>query len=402
MKITGIITEYNPMHNGHIYHLEQTKKICKSDAIVCVMSGNFVQRGEPALIDKWSRAKAALYSGIDLVIELPCIYALSSAEFFAYGAISLLNSIGIIDNVCFGSEIGDTKIINSIADILSKEPIEYKTLLKYYLDKGFSFPAARMNSIAEFTKGFENSISHDLINSLMTSPNNVLGIEYCKSLKKLNSKIEPYTIKRLGSSYNDSNITNLPSATSIRNHLKDSGDIKNLENIMPEPSLQALKANIKSLTFLDEIFNFVKYKIITDKNSLKNIPDISEGLHNKIFDSFSKNSDMSSAVNFIKTKRYTYTRITRILNQLYIGFDCYNTEILRKLPCPYARVLGFNSTGQKLLKEMKTKSSIPTIVKVPKNLNETLDLDIKATMAYSLINSSVDIFEDYLKKPVII
>jgi len=398
LNITGIIAEYNPLHNGHIYHLLEAKKICNSDALVCVMSGNFVQRGEPALIDKWSRAKSAILSGIDLVIELPCIYSLSSAEFFAFGAVSLLNSLGVITSLCFGSESGSIENLEYIASLLNLEPEEYKNYLKYNLDEGLSFPKARMEAI----KKFMSKNSHLLLSENdMKSSNNVLGIEYCKSLKKLNSIIKPYTVKRKGSLYADTKLSDYPSATSIRNSLKEFKNADLLKNSIPENSLEIIKNNINNITFKDSIFNFLKYKAYTNKNSLKSLPDISEGLENKVYEALKKYNSIDEALTFIKSKRYTYTRLSRILTQYYIGFDCYNTDYLRKLPCPYARILGFNDRGKKILRLMKSTSKIPLISKVNKLNNETLNLDIQATKAYSLINSSVNYLDDYLKKPVI-
>ncbi|MFL0249892.1 nucleotidyltransferase [Clostridium neuense] len=398
MNITGIVAEYNPLHKGHIYHLLETKKICSSDGIVCVMSGNFVQRGEPALIDKWSRAKSAILSGIDLVIELPCIYSLSSAEFFAYGAVSLLNSIGIVNSICFGSESGNIESIQLIADILNNEPEEYKDYLKQSLSKGLSFPKARMEAIKEFISKNSNFFLEE---SDIKYSNNILGIEYCKSLKKLNSKIKPYTVKRRGSLYTDAKLSEYPSATSIRNSLKESKNAYLLKDLLPEPSLNLIKSNINNITFKDAMFNFLKYKIFTNKNTLKNLPDVSEGLENKIYDALANCSTLDEALVYMKSKRYAYTRLTRILTQYYIGFDCYNTDYLRKLPCPYARILGFNERGKEMLRLMKSNSKIPMVSKINKIENEILKLDIQSTKAYSLINTSVNYLDDYRKKPVI-
>lgn len=398
MNITGIIAEYNPLHNGHIYHLVETKKICSSDGIVCIMSGNFVQRGEPALIDKWNRAKSAILSGIDLVIELPCIYSLSSAEFFAFGAVSLLNSLGIVNSLCFGSESGNIENIECIANILNREPEEYKNYLKYNLSRGLSFPKSRMEAVKKFM--IKNSHSF-LDESEMKYSNNVLGIEYCKSLKKLNSAIKPYTVKRKGNLYTDTNLSYYPSATSIRNSLKESQNADLLKGLIPESSFNIIKSNIGSIAFKDSMFSFLKYKAYTSKNSLKNLPDVSEGLENKIYDALVNSNSIDEALLSIKSKRYAYTRITRILTQYFIGFDCYNTAYLRSLPCPYARILGFNERGKEILRLMKSKSNIPLVSKVNKIENETLNLDIQATKAYSLINNSVNYLDDYLKKPII-
>ncbi|MCD2346008.1 nucleotidyltransferase [Clostridium guangxiense] len=398
MNITGIVAEYNPLHNGHIYHLLQTKKICSSDGIVCVMSGNFVQRGEPALIDKWNRTKAAILSGVDLVVELPCIYSLSSAEFFAFGAVSLLNSLEVVNSLCFGSESGNIKNIELIAAILNKEPEEYKNFLKDNLKQGLSFPKARMKAIKEF---FLKNLDFSLDENDMTYSNNVLGIEYCKSLKKLNSTIKPYTVKRKGNLYTDTKLSDYPSATAIRNHLKKSNNIDLLKDLVPKSSFSIIKSNVDNITFKDSMFNFLKYKTYINKDSLKNLPDVSEGLENKIYNALVNSNSIDEALTLMKSKRYAYTRLTRILSQYYIGFDCYNTEHLRKLPCPYARILGFNKRGKEILRLMKSKSKIPLISKVNRIEDEILNLDMQATRAYSLINNSINPLDDYLKKPII-
>ncbi|PJI06626.1 MULTISPECIES: nucleotidyltransferase [Clostridium] len=401
MNISGIITEYNPMHMGHIYHLAETKKICKSDAVICVMSGNFVQRGEPALIDKWSRASAALSSGVDIVIELPVVYSLSSAEFFAYGAVSLLNSIGNVSSLCFGSETGDIKDIYSIAKILTYEPDEYKTLLKSNLKSGLSFPSSRTRALNSYLQNSNTNLKSKLCSDIISSPNNILAVEYCKSLIKLNSSIAPQTIKRQGNDYNDLRLKGTLSASAIRKALKSKNNISMFETNVPRAIFKILNENIDNLTYMDSIFNFIKYKILLDKNSLKKLPDVSEGIENKIYNSIIESYDMDSLINSIKNKRYTYSRISRILTQYFIGFDCYNTAELRKLPCPYARILGFTENGKKVLKLLKASSSIPLITKVKNYDFDALSLDLKATKAYSLINKKVHPLDDYYKKIII-
>lgn len=398
MNVTGIITEYNPLHNGHLYHIKESKKLTNCDGLICVMSGNFVQRGTPALIDKWSRAQTALKNGIDLVIELPTIYSLSSAEFFAFGAVSLLNNLGIVNNLCFGSESGDIAIIKQISDILIKEPENFKLQLKSYLDKGTSYPIARSKALSSL---FENDSS---ITDVLSSSNNILGIEYCKSLIKLNSNIRPYTIQRKGSAYNSINIENkFCSATSIRKHLKEKDNsIDLLVEKVPLNSFNIIKNmySKNSLTFEDSLLSFLKFKIFTCENKLENLPDVSEGLHNKIYKSLHESNTYKELISRIKSKRYTQTRINRILCQYFVGFDNYNTKILRTLSCPYARVLGFNKRGREILRELKNTSLIPIYIKLPKDLSDTLELDIQATKAYSLINKSVSPNSDYLISPI--
>ena len=406
MNISGIIVEYNPLHNGHVYHINKTKELTNCDALICVMSGNFTQRGIPSSIDKWTKTKMALNNGVDLVIELPAIYSVSSADFFSFGAVSLLNSLGIVDNICFGSEHGNINDIYNISNILLQEPIEFKLLLKTYLSKGISYPLARSNALYDYLMNSKLDISNLLLDNFLNSPNNILGIEYCKSLIKLKSSIRPYSLKREGASYNSDLLHNeFSSATAIRKFLKENGSLSKLAGHIPSSvltELQNLYSKNYEFTFEDSMFPYIKHKSATSKNSLVNLPDVSEGLDNRIIKSLQNSLSYSSALADIKSKRYTYTRISRILCQYFIGFDSFDTKNLRSMPCPYARVLGFNSNGKSILKSIKSNSSIPLYTKLPKKCNETMQLDIQSTRAYSVINSSIGHNSDYLISPIII
>lgn len=406
MNISGIIVEYNPLHNGHLYHINKTKELTNCDGLICVMSGNFAQRGIPSSIDKWTKTKMALDNGVDLVIELPTIYSVSSAEFFSYGSVSLLNSLGIVNNICFGSEHGDINDIYNIANILLQEPIEFKSLLKTYLSKGIVYPQARANALYDYLIYSNMDISNLLLDKFLNSSNNILGIEYCKSLIKLNSSIKPFTLKREGASYNSNLLHNeYSSATAIRKYVKENGSLSKLKGHVPNSVLTEL-INLYSknyeFTFEDSMFPYIKYKSLTSKNSLTNLPDVSEGLDNKIIKSLQNNSSYSSAIEAMKSKRYTYTRLSRILCQYFIGFDNFESGQLRSMSCPYAKILGFNSTGKSILKSMKSNSSIPLYTKTPKECTDTLKLDIQATRAYSIINHSISHNSDYLISPIII
>ncbi|MBE6044125.1 MAG: nucleotidyltransferase [Clostridium thermopalmarium] len=397
MNLTAIIAEYNPLHMGHLYHIESAKNLTNCDGIICVMSGNFTQRGIPSIISKWDRAKTALNCGVDLVIELPLIYSLSSAEFFAFGAVSLLNNLGIVNNLCFGSESGNIKSIYKIASVLYEEPEIFKDYLKSYLNKGLSYPAARSKALSHI---FKKDL--DIIETLK-HPNNILAIEYCKSLIKLDSAIVPYTIKRIGSSYNNINLEKqFSSATSIRNHLKNKGNIELLMNTLPSSSYNILYTNYnnKNLAFEESIFNYIKYKALTSKNNLENLPDVSEGIHNKLYSALSSSSSYEELINTVKSKRYTYSRISRILCQYFIGLEEYNTAELRKLPAQYARILGFNNRGREILREIKRTASIPIYTKLPKNLNTMLQIDVQGTKSYSIINKSISFNSDFTISPI--
>lgn len=397
--ITGIITEYNPFHKGHEYHLKNAKFDTSADGIICVMSGNFMQRGIPGIIDKWKRAEMAIQNGVDLVLELPVVYALSSAEHFAFGSVSLLNSLGIVDNLYFGSEEGRIDILQNIANTLVSEPLEYKNLLKNLLDLGLPFHLSRANALNEYLN------SSDILNVLANS-NNILGIEYIKSLIKLQSKIVPKTLKREGSSYNDIDLGSAySSATSIRNHLKENSLTK-LIDVLPKASYDILCELSNSnypFIFEEDMFKYIKYKLLTNESSLLKLPDISEGLDNKIFNEILHANSLNELILNSKSKRYTYTRISRILAQSFLNLEAFDLLNLCKMPTPYARVLGFNSNGRAMLKNIKSKGDINLITKVPRNnLCDHMKIDILGTKAYSLLNQKINPMDDYLKGPVII
>ena len=402
MNLTGIITEYNPFHKGHMLHLQSAKKICNSDGVICIMSGNFVQRGEASILDKWSRAEIAIQNGVDLIIELPTYYALSSAENFAFGAVSILNSLNCVDNIFFGSECGEIEKLKNIANILTYETNEYKEYLKYFLNSGLSFAKARENSLVKIIN--DSTLN---INDVISSSNNILGIEYIKSLLTLNSKIIPKTFKRQGSNYNDKNMSSIfSSATSIRESLKNDKDINLVKNFIPEITYESLKnklSNIDNVDFNNLMFNFIKYKLITNCVNFNNLKDINEGLDNKLLKEIYNSNSYDELILNCKSKRYTYTRISRILTKLFIGFDSYREDDLSNPQNLYCRVLGFNTKGQEILKEIKKKSAIKIVTKVPKYTNNPLlDLDIQATRAYSLLNSTINPNSDYFKTPVIL
>lgn len=408
MNISAIIAEYNPLHNGHVYHIQQTKELTKADGLICIMSGNFVQRGQPAIIDKWLRTKSALLSGIDLIIELPVLYSISSAEIFSFGAVSLLNSLKVVDSLCFGSEAGNIDGIYYIADILQNEPEQYTAFLKEYLKTGLPFHSARSKALKEYINSENASISGEVLDETIKCSNNILAIEYCKSLIKLQSKIKPYTIQRQGASYNDESITSaFPSATAVRTFIKDNKKLENLRSSLPDASfsmLKSLKKNNYDFTYDNKIFPFIKYKCSTNKNLIENIPDASEGLGNKIYNMILQSKNFEELMSGIKTKRYSYTRLARILCQYFIGFENYDTLNMRKMSCPYAKVLGFNQNGIEILKEIKNNTDFPIYTKLPKEkfCDSLLKLDLQATRAYSTLNSSINIYDDYYKCPQII
>ncbi|TYQ12933.1 UNVERIFIED_CONTAM: putative nucleotidyltransferase [Acetivibrio alkalicellulosi] len=370
MKVLGLIVEYNPFHNGHLYHIEQSKKISGAEYVICVMSGNFIQRGEPAIINKWARAKSALYSGVDLVIELPVPYAISSAESFAYGAVKILNDIGIVDFLCFGSENGSVKDLNLIASILFNEPDSYKSLLKNELKKGISFPASREQALIKYLSS-NNTDCLNLI-EILSNSNNILGIEYLKALKRLNSSISPLTIKRVNNSYNTEHLTgSISSATAIRKNIYNSSDNfseNDLSSVLPEISKSIIhqeflsgRGPVVASDFYNIITSFIRR--ITPQQ-IKDIAHVKEGLENRIKNAAAKSGTYNELLQNICTKRYTVTRIQRILMNILVGITSNDLNMFNIYNGPqYARILGFNQRGKYLLSLAKKNTSIPLILK---------------------------------------
>lgn len=373
MNILGVIAEYNPFHNGHKCHLEYSRALCHADAVVSVMSGNFIQRGEPAIVDKWARTEMALLNGVDLVIELPMVYAMSSAEFFAFGAIKILDSLGIVDNICFGSEAGNMEELDQIAEILDTEPDEYRSLLKKSLSNGLSFPAAREAAL----RGYMNTtVSKNLnIDEIISKSNNILGIEYLKAIKRLDSKIKPYTIKRKANEYNSEKIQgSISSATAIRKHIIASytPDVFNpsetLKEVLPTQCLQILQREfnlgrgpVSSPDFEEIILSKLRAMSLDE---IAKLPDISEGLENRIKSAAQTSGSIEELIKTISTRRYTITRIQRCLFSILSGQKSNEFTLFNSFGGPqYIRILGFNSKGRQLLSKMKKTSQLPVIVK---------------------------------------
>jgi predicted nucleotidyltransferase len=411
MKVVGIIAEYNPFHFGHLYHLKTSQKITGADHVVCVMSGNFVQRGEPAVVNKWARAEMALKCGADLVVELPVVFSLSSAEFFALGAVKLLTQMGIVDFLCFGSESGKLEEIQKIGMLLSSEPLELQKLIKTEVDKGLVFPKARANALVRFLG--------NNVNDLVIKPNNILGIEYIKAIHKLKSSIKPVTIKRIGADYNSETIDGrIVSAKALRNLLTGKHtDINTLYRFLPLTVFEILKKHYHDnlCPVVAEDFTLLVLGLLrrASLDELKHCMDVSEGLHNRIKKAAYRASSFKDLIKKIKTKRYTQTRIQRSVFQFMVGIKKADIKEASKIDTPlYIRVLGFNKKGRYLLKKIKNASSIPIITKVANYkklshplIKQLISRDIMATDLYSLAykNSQTRIGgQDYYTGPIII
>ncbi|SCG83492.1 UPF0348 protein [Proteiniborus sp. DW1] len=395
MRIVGLITEYNPFHNGHLYHLNKSKSITNSEYSVAIMSGNFLQRGEPALVDKWTRAKMAIDNGVDLVIELPVIYACQSAEIFAFGAIKILDSLGIIDSVCFGSESGNIKELDCIAEILNNEPELFRECLKIGLSQGHSYPKAREYALTKYIES-SNLFDPSTINSIVSNPNNILSIEYLKSLKKIDSSIKPYTLKRKHSNYHDKSLTGtISSATAIREQLINNTSIENIKHVVPSKTYKYLEDfynEYRGFNYLDNYSTILLYLLRNStSDSLKNILDVNEGLDNRIIDCSTKYSSIYDILDCINTKRYTMTRLKRIFTHLLLNLNKEIVHELVPIGPQYIRVLGANSKGIEILKMAKKSSKLPIITKFADYIklnnalvSQMIELDKKATDIYEL------------------
>jgi len=417
MKILGLITEYNPFHNGHLYHLNASKEITGATHTIAVMSGNFLQRGEPAIVHKWERAKMAVKSGVDLIIEIPTSYACSTAELFAYGSISLLNKLGAVNCISFGSEIGNIDLLLKIVDVLSSSSPEFEEILKEHVNLGSTFPVARSIALVKYFKEIKGYTDENLnlISEIVKNPNNILGIEYLKAIKELKSPIIPYTITRKSAHYHSKDINNssIASATAIREHLFNNKSISDLSSVLPSTTFNILSSSIEdniapifSTDFQQSILSILRRSNLED---IKNVFDVVEGLENRIFQCSNKVNTLPELYNCIKSKRYTSTRIQRILMHILLNINKDDIFLFNNNGGPqYARILAFNYKGREILQTLKSTSSIPIISNLkhyrPQNkiAEQMLNIDIRATNIYSLAfkNASNTLGQlDYITSP---
>ena len=405
-KVLGIIAEYNPFHNGHLLHLEKSKKICDAQYSVCVMSGNFVQRGNTSIVNKWIRAEMALKSGVDLVLELPTVYSISSAENFAEGAIKLLNSLKIVDTISFGSENSDINVLNRISSVLHEEPKQYLEFLNSESKKGLSFPKARENAILLY-------LNDKKYLNILNQPNNTLAIEYLKALKKYKSHISPISVKREKVFYNSNCIVDeYASATAIRNMIINE-QFNDIRKVVPASSYNLLMNEIEEGHLVIDISKFEKEILYAIRrlsaDDIKNFPEVTEGLENAIKNASNSCNNLSELINMIKSKRYTHTRIQRILLYILLNITKKDMYLSRK-NIPYARILGYSPQGKELISEIYKANPKITLITSVKNFldssnNKTykymLNTDILATNIYTLAysnNSTANL--DYTKKIV--
>ena len=412
-RVLGIIAEYNPFHNGHMYHLQKAKEQSGAQYCICVMSGNFVQRGNTSIVNKWKKAEMALLNGVDLVIELPTIYSVASAEGFSLGAIKLLNNLKIVDAISFGTETSDFAALNNISSIVNEEPMKYKSILNSELKKGLSFPKARENALMLYlndNKRYDN---------ILNTPNNILAIEYLKALKKIKSTIQPIPVKREKVYYNDNVIVDeFASATAIRKLLKNE-EFSEIRKVVPKSTYQILEKETELGNVVLDLSRYEKEIIYNLRrmtvSEIAELPDVNEGLEHSLKNAANYSNDITDLINIVKTKRYTVTRIQRILICALLGITKRDVGMAKKTE-PYIRVLGFNEKGKELISRINKQNPKATVITSVKKFQDKnnnnknskiykrlLDIDIFSTNVYTMACKSESLANlDYTKNMVIL
>lgn len=378
-KIIGVIAEYNPFHLGHRYQIEKIKELYPDSIIIAIISTNFTQRGDISLLNKWNKATICLNEGIDLVIELPTLYATQSADIFAYGAISILNKFKI-DTLVFGSETNDIDSFTTLANIQINNP-KYPELVKNYLSLGLNYPTAMSKALKELT------------NTKIDKPNDLLALSYIKEIIKNNYPITPISIKRTNDYHSNSlqNNTNIINASLIREMFLNNQDIS---PYIPNNTKELLYQYLS----LNKAYTLLKYNIINNENNLSTYLDIEEGLDKRILKYLDTSHTWIDLVNNLKTKRYTYNKINRTLLHLLLNIKKEdNTKEI------YLRVLGFNNKGREYLKKLKKDTNLDIFTSYRKNKSPLLDLEYHSTYIYSLITDDSSLIKrEYQSKPIIL
>jgi len=390
MKAAAIIAEYNPFHTGHQYHIEQTRRLTGADYILVIMSGNYVQRGAPAFLNKYLRARMALLGGADAVIELPALYAVSSAEYFAQGAVFLAHHLGVVDILSFGSEEGSVAPLMNAASALLSEKEQYKDDLCRFLKQGLSYPAARERALLK-TSGS----SPDTLTRVLSAPNNILGLEYCKALCALNSSIIPFTISRQGSGFHETMLHDssriFPSATAIRSFFANNYNscasteecrtaLNQVLPFIPESCRFILSEAVNAKTYLteDDLSPFLHHQLLINQNNgFQSYLDCTPDLSDKIIKKLPEFTGYSDFCNLLKSKDLTYSRISRVLLHILLEMKApafYQTPYSsREYFIPYAHLLGFRKSSSPLLSAIKKHSDIPLVTKLADAKNTFTD-----------------------------
>ena len=365
MKSIGIIAEYNPFHNGHLYHINKIKEKYPDYSIVLVMTGNFTERGDVSIIDKWKRTEIALKYGIDLVIELPYPFATQSADYFAYGAVTILEKLNV-EKIVFGSESDNVDDLYLIANTQIDNP-EFERLVKIYSKMGNNYPTALSLSLK------------DLTNKKIDEPNDLLGISYIKTIIKNNYNIKYETIKRTNDYHSKELDEEISSASSIREALKNNLDISKQ---IPKDTI----SYYTDLHFIEDYFDILKYKIMTEKD-LSIYHTVEEGIDKLLKKKIIEAHSYSELVNLVKSKRYTYNKITRMLLHILCNFTKEKANLFKDIS--YIRILGFNDTGKSYLNKVKKDIDIPIISKITRDKDSMLEFELETTNIYNIKNKSI-------------
>ena len=392
MNTIGIIAEFNPFHNGHLHLIQKCKELLHADRVIVIMSGDFTQRGAPAFVDKFTRTKMALSCGADVVLELPIYYALGSAEYFAQGAVSTLNRLGCIDYLCFGSECADISLLTETARILNDEPSSFRDTLSKELKKGLSYAVARQKALMICLE--EKDISFP--DSVLSCPNNILGIEYIRALLDLNSPIKPFTIKREGEDYNSEALSELPSAKAIRVALLEKNDFSLLSFCTPSICLNELKNYHGTFAASDALSVLLHYKLLTERsNGYTKFQDVSEDLSNKIISNLEEFTCFDAFCEQLKSKDIAYSRISRVLCHILLNITSRNMDEYKNDGyTSYARILGMKKASSDIVKEMKASAKIPVIGNL-KESKETLTSDFEKRLFDETLTASILYFSIY-------
>ena len=369
MSIVGIIAEYNPFHNGHLYHINKTKELCPDATIILVLNGYFMQRGELSVLSKEDKTKIALEYGVDIVLELPFVFGTQSADIFAYKSIEILNHFGV-DTIVFGSESNDIELLTKIADIQVNDK-NYNERVKTYLDEGINYPTAMAKAL---------NIKRDFNN-----PNDLLGISYIKAIMQINNKIKPITIKRTNDYHDKTGNDEVISASNIREKIKN--------NISIDSFVPTGIANSIIDVSGEKLFDLIKYKTISD-HDLSRYLTVDEGIESRLIDSINRAETLDDLIMRVKTKRYTYNKIRRMLVHILVGFTKIHNNDLK---LEYIKILGFNSTGQKYLNRFKNDIKIPISI-----ITDSLQYqyELKATRIYDLINNTHCFEHEIKNRPI--
>ena len=375
MKIIGIIAEYNPFHNGHKYQIDKIREKYEDALIIICTSSSFTQRGDISILNKWEKTKCALNNGANIVLELPYIYSTQSSDTFAKYALKILNELKI-NKLCFGSEDNDIDKLYKVADTQINNK-QFDTKVKEHLDNGINYPTALNNALKE------------LIQIEITKPNDLLGVSYIKEILKNKYNIKPFTIKRTNDYHDIENNSNIVSASNIRERLLNNEDISSK---VPQDVYEILK----NKKIKNKYFEYLKYKIISEQD-LNKFLDVDEGLHTRIKDQIQKSNNLEELIQNIKTKRYTYNKISRMLNHILCSLTKEENNIQE---LEYIRILGFDSKGKEYLSEIKKDIKTPILNKYDTKKYKTLEIEKRVTDIYSLIYEDIN-KQEIQNKPIV-